>query len=273
MAEPKKPFILPKDIPIEQYPGPEVFLSEGRRLTEEATKRGIHLRVMGPLALHYYFPEQIDLYAKLERLGERYFTDIDYAAYGKERKKMMDFFAEMGYECDLQTMMISGKTRHIYYGGNVPMIDVFYDKLSYCHDVEYEGRLDLDPWSVSLADILLQKLQIVEINDKDLKDVEYLFTVAEIGEDDTNKINAGYVARRFADDWGFWYTATQLNLPKVKTHCESVPALSPEQCEHIKAQVDKVLARVEAEPKTKGWEKRAKKGTDKIWYNEGFSDW
>lgn len=273
MAQPQKPFILPKDIPLDQYPAPEVFLTEGKRITEEAEKQGLHLRVMGPLALHYYFPDQIDLYARLERLAERYFTDIDYASYSKDRKKMMDFMAAMGYECDLQTMMVSGKTRHIYYGGAVPMIDVFFDKLSYCHEVSYEGRLDLDPWSVSLADILLQKLQIVEINDKDLKDIEYLFTVAEIGEDDEQKINAAYIAKLFADDWGFWYTATQLNLPKVKVHCDEVPALDDGQRARIKAQADTMLERIEAEPKTKRWEKRAKKGTSKIWYNEGFSDW
>jgi len=266
-------FILPKDIPLEQYPKPEVFLTEGKRIAEAAQQQGIVMRVMGPLALHYYFPEQIELYAKLERLGDRYFTDIDFASYGKTRKKMIDFMKTMGYECDLQTIMVSGKTRHIYYAGPVPMIDVFFDKLDYCHEVKYEGRLEADPWSVSLADIMLQKLQIVEINDKDLKDIEFLLTVAEIGEDDESKINAAYIAKRFSDDWGFWYTATQLNLPKVKTHCEQVPALTPEMQERIKAQVDKLQARVEAEPKTKGWNKRAKKGASKIWYNEGFSDW
>ena len=78
------------------------------------------MRVMGPLALHYYFPEQIELYARLERLGERYFTDIDYAAYGKNSGKMPKFMETLGYECDLQTMMSSGKTRHIYYAGPVP---------------------------------------------------------------------------------------------------------------------------------------------------------
>ena len=66
------------------------------------------MRVMGPLALHYYFPDQIDLYAKLERLGERYFTDIDFAAYGKGRKHMVNFMKDMGYEADQQTMVISG---------------------------------------------------------------------------------------------------------------------------------------------------------------------
>ncbi|RPI32046.1 MAG: hypothetical protein EHM52_00810 [Actinomycetota bacterium] len=269
----QKPFILPKDIPISEYPGPEVFLREGKRLVEEGEKRGIVMRVMGPLALHYYFPDQIDLYARLERLGERYFTDIDYAAYGKGRGKMRDFMKEMGYECDQETMVMSGRTRHIYYAGAVPMIDVFFDKLDYCHEVDYAGRLDKDPWSVPLSDILLQKLQIVEINDKDLKDIEYLFVTAELGSDDEHKINMDFIAKRFADDWGFWYTATQLNLPKVKEHCAQVPALTPEMCARIRAQADKLLARVEAEPKSRGWNKRAKKGASKTWYNEGFSDW
>ena len=47
----------------------------------------------------------------------------------------------------------------------------------------------------------------------------------------------------------------------------------PEQRARIKAMTDQILARVEAEPKTKNWEKRAQKGAGKIWYNEGFSDW
>ena len=122
----------------------------------------------------------------------------------------------LGYECELETMALSGNTRQIYYGGSVPMIDVFFDKLDYCHEVSFDGRLELDPYSVSLADILLQKLQIVEINDKDLKDIEYLFVTCELGDDDDHKINQDYVAARFADDWGFWYTATQLNLERVK---------------------------------------------------------
>ena len=41
-------------------------------------------------------------------------------------------------------------------------------------------KRQLDPWSVSLADILLQKLQIWEINDKDLKDIEYLLSLIHI---------------------------------------------------------------------------------------------
>ena len=265
-------FILPKDIPLDRYPKPETFLSEGKRIVEAAQHVGITMRVMGPIALHYYFPDQIDLYAALERLGERYFTDIDLAAYGKTSGKMMGFMKTLGYECDTNTMMTSGKTRHIYYAGPVPMIDVFFDKLDYCHEVLYKDRLELDPYSVSLSDIMLQKLQIWEINDKDLKDIEYLLTVAAIGDDDQQKINQSYIAKRFGDDWGFWYTATT-NFGRVKEHVDNVPAFTPEQRQHIKDRCDQFLARIEAEPKTKAWNKRAKKGTSKLWYNTGFSDW
>ena len=104
---------------------------------------------------------------------------------------MVKLMESLGYENDLQTMAMTGKTRQIYFGGKVPMIDIFFDKLDYCHEVNYDGRLELDPWSVSLADILLQKLQIWEINDKDLKDIEYLFTVADFGEDDTQEGQRG----------------------------------------------------------------------------------
>ena len=152
------------------------------------------------------------------------------------------------------------------------MIDVFFDKLDYCHEVSYKDRLELDDYCVTLADIMLQKLQIWEINDKDFKDIEYLLTTAEIGDDDRHKINQSYIAKRFADDWGFWYTATT-NLGRVKEHVDTVDALTADQKAHIKQRCDQMLARIEAEPKTKGWNKRAKKGTSKIWYNTGFSDW
>jgi hypothetical protein len=267
-----KEFILPKEIPLDGYPGPEVFLAEGKRIVDAAKQEGFPLRVMGPLALHYYFPDLVGLYAKLERLGERYFTDIDFVGYAKSGGKLKGFFEKLGYECELNTLMTTGKTRQIYYGGTVPMIDVFLDKLDYCHEVDFKGRLEFDDYSISLTDITLQKLQIWEINDKDLKDLEFLFTAAEVGDDDVKKINRSYIAKRLAEDWGFWYTATT-NFGRVKDHVDGVPALDAAQKAHVKERCDELLALIESQPKSKDWEKRAKKGTSKIWYNQNFSDW
>ncbi len=166
----ERKFRLPKDIPLEEYPKPEAYLEEARRLTQEAQRQGMLLRVMGPIALHFYFPEHVDLYRRMERLGERVFTDIDYASYGKFRNKMVPFFEQQGYALEKRAAMISGGSRLIFFGDRVPMIDVFYDRLDYNHPIDYRNRLEIDPYCVSLTDLLLQKLQIVQINDKDLKD-------------------------------------------------------------------------------------------------------
>jgi hypothetical protein len=264
-------FRLPKDIPLDEYPKPEAYLEEGRRLTEDAQKQGLVLRVMGPIALHYYFPDYVDLYRRMERLGDRVFTDIDYASYGKHRSKLVPFFESHGYELEKRAAMISGGTRLIFFSSNIPMIDVFFDKLDYNHPIDYRGRLELHPHCVSLSDLLLQKLQIVQINDKDLKDAMLLLLAGKIGESDQDSVNAKYVAKLMSDDWGFYYTSTQ-NLGKVKGALETVKALSEDQRAAIRDQADRLIEAIESAPKSGRWKGRAKVGTSKLWYNE-VSDW
>jgi hypothetical protein len=267
----QKQFRLPKDIPMSEYPKPEAYLEEGRHLTDEAQKQGIVLRVMGPIALNYYFPEYMDLYGRMERLGERVFTDIDYAAYGKHRGKLVPFFESHGYELEKRAAMISGGTRMIFFSPNIPMIDVFFDKLNYNHPIDYRGRLEIHPYCVSLADILLQKLQIVQINDKDLKDGMLLLLAAPVGEKEENTINVKYVAKLFADDWGFYYTATN-NIKKIKEASHGVKALNDNQRETIAQKADVLLKYIEDAPKSGKWKGRAKTGTSRPWYQE-VADW
>ena len=264
-------FRLPKDIPLDEYPKPEAYLDEGCRLTEDAQKQGLVLRVMGPIALHYYFPDYVDLYRRMERLGDRVFTDIDYAAYGKHRGKLVPFFESHGYELEKRAAMISGGERLIFFSNRIPMIDVFFDRLNYNHPIDYRNRLELHPYCVSLADLMLQKLQIVQINDKDLKDAMLLLLAGKIGESDHDSINAKYIAKLMSDDWGFYYTSTQ-NLGKVKVAMEAVKALSEEQRAVIRAQADRLIEAIESAPKSGRWKSRAKVGTSKLWYNE-VSDW
>jgi hypothetical protein len=267
----QKKFRLPKDIPLEEYPKPETYLEEAHHLIAEAQKQGLVLRVMGPIALHYYFPEHVDLYRNMERLGERVFTDIDFASYGKFRGKMVPFFEKQGYELEKRSAMLSGGTRHIYFGGRVPMIDVFYDRLSYNHPIEYQGRLDVHPHCVSLTDLLLQKLQIVQINDKDLKDGMILLLAAQVGDVDNEMINVKYLSKLLSEDWGFYYTSTS-NLAKIASATEHVHALSDPQRETIRQKAASIRQAIEDVPKSGRWKGRATVGTNKIWYND-VSDW
>ncbi len=267
---PKK-FRLPKDIPLDEYPKPETYLEEARRLVDEAGKQGMVIRVMGPIAIHFYFPDYIPLYRSLERLGERVFTDIDYAAYSKHRSKLVPFFQTQGYDFDKDTMMYFGQDRHIYFGDKIPMIDVFYDKLDMNHCVDYRGRLEAHPYCVSYTDLLLQKLQIVQINDKDLKDAMLLLLVSPLRPSDDQGINLGYLAKRMADDWGFYYTSTA-NLGRVKAAMAGVRALTDEMRATIAHKADTILGALEKEPKSLGWKMRARTGAKKQWYKE-VSDW
>jgi len=269
--QPELKFRLPKDIPMEEYPTPEAYLDEARRLTDEAQKHSLILRVMGPVALHYYFPEYVDLYRNMERLGERVFTDIDYASYGKQRGKLVPFFESQGYLLEKRAAILSGGERLIFFSNRIPMIDVFFDRLNYNHPIDYRGRLEIHSHCVSLTDLLLQKLQIVQINDKDLKDAMLLLLAGKIGEGDHERVNEKYLTRIMSDDWGFCYTSTQ-NLFKVKVAVESVKALNDEQRVRIREQADHLLGAIEAIPKSGRWKGRAKVGTSKPWYNE-VSDW
>jgi hypothetical protein len=264
-------FRLPRDIPLEEYPSPETYLEEARRLTEEAQKRGLILRVMGPIALHFYFPDQVGLYRRMERLGDRVFTDIDYASYGKQRGKMLPFFESQGYHVEKRALMLSGGDRHIYFGDRIPMIDVFFDKLDYNHPIDFRGRLEIHPYCVSQTDLLLQKLQIVQIGDKDLKDLMMMLLFAEVGDDDDEKVNAVYLAKLLSDDWGFYHTATG-NLEKVKAAVDNVPALNANQRTNIRQDAEALLQSVEEAPKSGRWKSRAQAGTTKPWYKE-VTDW
>jgi hypothetical protein len=264
-------FRLPKDIPLDEYPSPETYLEEARSLIEEAQKQDIILRVMGPIALHYYFPDHVDLYRRMERLGERVFTDIDFAAYGKHRNKLVPFFEQHGYELEKRAAMQSGGTRFIFFGKKIPMIDVFFDKLNYNHPINYQGRLELNPHCVSLADLMLQKLQIVQINDKDLKDTMLLFLAGQVSDTDRDAINVRYIATLFADDWGFYYTATT-NLGKIKESSHHVKALDDSQRDIIREKIENFIKVIEETPKSGKWKSRAKTGTKKPWYQQ-VSDW
>lgn len=118
---------------------------------------------------------------------------------------------------------------------------------------------------------MLQKLQIVQINDKDLKDAMLLLLAAPVAETDEKAINVKYVAKLFADDWGFYYTATN-NLKKIKEASLGVKPLKDEQRRTIAEKADSLSRYIENVPKSGKWKGRAKVGTSRPWYQE-IADW
>ncbi|MCK5635419.1 MAG: hypothetical protein KAI06_10040, partial [Anaerolineales bacterium] len=193
--------------------------------------------------------------------------DIDLVSYQKYRVKLIKFFKNRGYEINQKLLYHYGKTRQIYYGEKIPMVEIFFDKLAMNHTIDYKRRLEADTPTVPLAELLLQKLQMVRMNEKDIKDAIILFRAHEIGEDDQDKINKNVLGPSLVSDWGFYYTATE-NLKKIKNSLATYSVLSNGDIKVIEQRIAELLAYLEEEPKTLKWKSRAIIGSKKKWYNE-----
>ena len=240
----------------------EYLVKKGLELVEEGRKRGITLRLMGAVAVRIHCPEFRDLHIRLERP----LTDIDLMTLKKHKKQVEELFMDMGYDWYVPKWYARG--RYIFVDPETKLLtDVFFDKLEMCHTIDFRGRHEVDYPTISLADIMLEKLQIVEINEKDIKDMIVLLREHDVGDSDEEMVNGRYIAKLFADDWGFWYTATT-NLKKLKGFLDKYEILTDEDRRVVAERIDKLMAMIDEEPKTKKWQKRAKVGTKKIWYRK-----
>jgi hypothetical protein len=249
----------------------EVFLEEGRRIVDEATKRGISLRLLGGVAIRLHCAEHLDFAKRLARLGEgeQEYTDLDFMSYSKFRKKMKDFFQELGYARRRPTMSSAATQRQIYFHPKGWFyVDVFYDKLLAAnHPLDFRGRLDIDSPTITPTDMLLEKVQIVFPDQKDVKDTMLLIRAHEISQqEEKNKINAKHIASRLAADWGFWYTVTT-NLKGLTQYIEEDEKLTADEKQDLVSKIDALLTGIESEPKSTGWKMRAVIGTRRKWYN------
>lgn len=255
----------------------EEIISEAIKIVKEAEKKGIILRILGALAIRIHSEKLEELHKKLSRLGDntgRSFTDIDLAGYSSQRAGIRDLMEkELSFNFSRQFLLLYGKERLVYYHpSNLYHVDIFFDKLSFSHAISFgkkgSGRLELDNPTLTPTDLLLEKLQIHQINEKDIKDIIILIRGHDLGDDDNNKINLQYVSRILGDDWGFWMDATE-NLKKTMLFAKKYfeeSLINREDLGDVLEKCSKIINFLEHCPKTKNWEKRAKKGIkEKYW--------
>ncbi|MEM3696419.1 MAG: hypothetical protein QXQ94_02800 [Candidatus Bathyarchaeia archaeon] len=264
----------------------EVFLRESQEIVEKTRQEGLILRILGGLGIAVHCQEYRDFAQKLGRIGTgviegQEYSDIDFVSYGSYRDKMKDFFDKIGYVKRKITLSTAASGRQIYYHPKGWFyVDVFFDKLLVAnHPIDFRGRLELDYPTITVTDMLLEKLQIWEaFSVKDLKDCLLLLKAHAIKEKgEKESIDALYIAKLLAQDWGLWYTATS-NLKKIKIFLSEIEKfgseanIDPKQIkkedrEEIIQKIDNLLEIIEKEPKSFGWKMRAKIGTKKRWYN------
>jgi hypothetical protein len=235
---------------------------EADRILAALNEAGLTVRLVGSMAILRRCPN----YASLASSG-RVYRDIDLAGRKKEARSVHELLNRLGYVEDREVFVVSEGARAIFASReNGVHVDVFYEKLDFCHPIPLDDRFHADAPTLPLAELLLGKTQIVKITEKDIADMIALLLEHRLSEDD-EAINAARIAKLCAEDWGLWRTTT-MNLEKLERFAESHPGLGQDQKARLAASVTALRRRLDAEPKPLAWRMRAKIGERVKWYND-----
>ncbi len=236
-------------------------LEEATRICTAATDERITVRLAGGLAIQYLTPDFPP------RGGDR--QDLDLATQSSDRKPLTRFLTERGYVGDKTFNALYGHKQLYFQSAETGRsLDVLVDRLHMCHTVEFKDRLGRMPVTLDLSDLLLTKLQIVELNEKDAQDVLYLCSAYPVLEgDEPGTIGLSRIRPLVGTDWGWWRTIT-LNLDRIIALASGDgQRLVPAGGQHDPVEQLGVLSEaVEAAPKSLRWKARARVGERVRWY-------
>jgi hypothetical protein len=238
--------------------------AEAIRIVSEAGEAGVTLRVMGSagIRLHCNAPGEV-----MDLLG-RPAKDIDFVVPEKQRKGMRRYLESRGYITDRDLLIAMEGTRYSFtHADNGIQVDVFVERLNFCHTIEIRSRLHQHPITLPVEELILAKLQIIEMTMTDLMDVAVILATHRVEDDGQEAIDARHIARLLAGDWGFHHTATR-NLAKIDAMVGTTIDVGQQNNEQVHEGVRRLLAVIDAEPKTLGWRMRDKIGERKQWWQD-----
>jgi hypothetical protein len=236
------------------------LLKDAKSLIDRAAERSIALRLVGGLAIRMLTPEL----PPRSRTGQ----DLDFASSSSTRRALSGLLTELGYNPDKNFNALYGNKQLYFAHGDTGLaIDVLIDKLHMCHTLEFADRLGRMPYTLDAADLLMSKLQIVELNEKDADDCLRLLVTFRLEEtSDPDTIDLRVFRSLVGDDWGWWRTVT-LNLERINAllYSGARPAIEGGRLDPG-AQLQTLIAAAESVPKSRRWKLRARIGERKRWY-------
>jgi hypothetical protein len=232
-------------------------VAEGVRILSAAHDENLPLRLLGGVA--------VCLRARngLPPALERTYGDLDFVTARRASGPAQTLFRDLGYEPHVSFNALNSKERLLFFDEqHGRQVDVFVGAFRMCHEIPLEGRLELDETSIPLAELLLTKLQVIELNEKDVRDAIAVLHDRDLGDEDGDTVNAGRIARLCAADWGLWRTITR-NLEA----CRQQAGAYGEDLAGVASRFRELEERIEAEPKSRAWRLRARIGERKRWYD------
>jgi hypothetical protein len=234
-------------------------VAEGKRLLRRADEEAVVLRLLGGVAIRIRAP------AGIPAAFQRPYADLDFATSRRGAGDVTRLLRGDGYEPHVAFNALHGNERLLFFDDeHGRQVDVFVGAFRMSHAVPLDTRLALEPTTIPLAELLLTKLQIAELNEKDVRDALALLQGHPVADEDGQSVNAARIAELCAADWGLWRTFTG-NLATCREHLAGYPLPDDERRE-LAARIDAIAHRVEREPKSRAWRLRAKIGERKRWY-------
>ncbi len=240
------------------------MVAAGRDLVAAARAAGIAVRLMGGVAIWLRASQ-----GARAALGRDY-PDIDLAAHKRQSRVLRGVLESHGYQAERVFNAAHGARRLLYHSPDASWhVDVFLDIFEMSHTLDLGARLDLEPETLPAAELLMTKLQIAEVNAKDLSDTAMLLwdhePVTGTGADDgPGKLNLARLVSVCSADWGL-YTSVTDNLAACAGRLGQLVASEPERA-RIGARIEAIRAGLQAAPKTLAWRMRAKVGRRVRWY-------
>lgn len=232
-------------------------VAEGTRIAEAAAERGVPLRLVGGVAVAVLCPS-----ARQPPL-ERTYGDIDLATRGSDKREVVALLESLGYAPDREFNTLHGHRRLFFFDEhNQRQVDVFVDEANLCHRIDLRDRLELVPLTLSLADLTVLKLQVVETNEKDYLDLCAIFADHDLSADESG-VDVSHIAALAGGDWGLWRTLG-IVAERSAQFARDLPGFGAG--DRVAERLERLRAALDDAPKSRGWKLRARIGDRKRWY-------
>lgn len=234
-------------------------VSEGKLVVDAAAQHGITLRMIGGAAVQHLCP------SARSAAFERQLHDLDLVGLSSQSAAISDLLERLAYLPNRRFNTLHGHTRLSFLSAtNRFVVDVFLDQLMMCHNLDFRRRLHILDKTVSLTDLVLSKIQMIQIAVKDMRDVLCIFQDYPVCNTDQEGINRDYIARVLGSDWGFWNTV-RLNLTQVEQYARE--ELNPTDLRLALDRLQRVRRSLLTCPKTLRWRLRSVIGERMVWYD------
>lgn len=242
-----------------QPPFIDRLIDESQDLFAEAEQRGITVRLMGGVGI------RVLLGKRFAPTFERPYRDLDILVRRRQRREVEELLAGRGWKPAIAFNALSGARRLLFEDpASEAQVDVFVESFEMCHMLPLADGLNRPGPALPATDLLMSKLQIVELNAKDRNDCLAILQGCDIADGDHRTLEPGRFAQLTCSDWGLHHTC-ELNFQRLLEGINSVPATDASK---ITAAIDSLAHAMEHAPKTRRWNIRARIGERKRWYEE-----